>query len=140
MKCATIILIYFSYLLYVYTLLFTLLFILIIYFMKTYNKIWTKFETHALAFSLLRKHLYPNYWVRGDYKLETLQGDIVLFKPAYGEPVLKLIIQVEASNAGHTKSWENSVDLVGKYGDVQILRITGGEAAYNIRNIVTPYL
>lgn len=136
MKCATIILIYFSYLLYVYT----LLFILIIYFMKTYNKIWTKFETHALAFSLLRKHLYPNYWVRGDYKLGTLQGDIVLFKPSYGEPVLKLIIQVEASNAGHTKSWENSVDLVGKYDGVQILKITGGEAAYNIRNIVTPYL
>jgi hypothetical protein len=108
--------------------------------MKTYNKIWTKFETHALAFSLLRKHLYPNYWVRGDYKLGTLQGDIVLFKPSYGEPVLKLIIQVESSNAGHTKSWENSVDLVGKYDGVQILKITGGEAAYNIRNIVTPYL
>lgn len=109
--------------------------------MEKYNKIWTKFETHALAYSLLRKNLYPHFLVRGEYKLDTLRGDIVVFKAVYGkEPILKLIIQVKPSEAPHTKSLADSVSVVGEYNNVPILEITGGEAAYNIRNLVAPYL
>ena len=106
-----------------------------------YNKIWTKFETHALAFSLLRKNLYPHFLVRGDYKLETVRGDIVIFKAVYmKDPILKCIIQIQASDATHTKTWQDSHSVIDHYGDVPIIQIVGGEAAYNIRNIVAPYL
>lgn len=106
-----------------------------------YNKVWTKFETHALAYSLLRKNLYPQFLVRGDYKLTTLHGDIVIFKALYGkDPLLKLIIQVKTSDASHTKDWRDSHTVIGHYEEVPILEIVGGEAAYNIRNIVAPYL
>lgn len=106
-----------------------------------YNKIWTKFETHALAYSLLRKNLYPHFLVRGDYKLDTLRGDIVIFKAVYmKEPILKLIIQVRASDASHTRDWRDNHAVVDHYGEIPIIEIVGGEAAYNIRNIVAPYL
>lgn len=106
-----------------------------------YNKIWTKFETHALAYSLLRKNLYPHFLVRGDYKLDTIRGDIVIFKAVYmKEPILKIIIQVKASDSTHTKTWQDSHSIVGEYEGVPIIEIVGGEAAYNIRNIIAPYL
>lgn len=107
-----------------------------------YNKVWTRFETQALAFSLLRKNLYPEYWIRGDYKLGTLQADIAIFKPAYppAEPVLKLILQVKASNASHTNNLTNDAKIIGDYKGTPILEIIGGEAAYNVRNMVQPYL
>lgn len=109
--------------------------------MENYNKVWTQFETHALAFSLLRKNLYPNYWIRGDYKLEKMRGDIVIFKPLYMKPpVLKLIIQVKASDSSHTKAWNESHQIVGNYEGVPVIEIIGGEAAYNIRNIVAQHL
>lgn len=107
----------------------------------SYNKIWTKFETQALAYSLLRKHLYPHYLVRGDYKLDKVRGDIVIFKANYEtDPTLKLIIQVVASKTPHDTNPTLDHTILDPYYDLPIIQIRGGEAAYNILKIVNKYL
>ena len=110
--------------------------------MTTYNKIWTKFETQALAYSLLRKHLYPQYLVRGDYKLDQLRADIAIFKANYGtEPTLRLVIHVAASKAPHeTTNKTGDHELLTEYQGIPVIKICGGEPAYNILKIVSPYL
>lgn len=105
--------------------------------MENYNKVWTKFETQALAYSLLRKQLYPQYLIRGDYKLDTIRADIAIFKANYQqEPTLKLIVQVQRSDSEHTKGKVGIYTELPYYGDIPVIEIKGGEAAFNIRNIV----
>ena len=110
--------------------------------MFTYNKIWTKFETQALAYSLLRKNLYPQYLVRGDYKLDTLRADIAIFKANYGaEPTLRLILQVVASKSPHESTNKTAThENLTPHQGIPVIRICGGEPAYNILNIVSSYL
>ena len=66
---------------------------------------WTEFELHSAIFGTLRKNLYPEYLVRGEYVFITkdniqLRPDIAIFLPKQGKPAeLKLIIEIKAEHA-----------------------------------------
>jgi hypothetical protein len=98
-----------------------------------YSKIWTQFETQALAFAILRKQLYPTYLVRGD------QTGIRVYKPTLDtmNPVLELIVLVEASTSAEESS---SQVLPPEDEGVPILKVRGGSTAYNVVALVKPLL
>lgn len=97
-----------------------------------YSKLWTQFETQSLAFAVLRKQLYPEYLVRGDY------GNIRIYKPTVdtNNPILKLIVKVEASpNASDSRS-----ELLPAQDNIPVLLLVGGTMAYSVVDLVKPYL
>ncbi len=64
--------------------------------MENYTQSWTQFEIHSLAFSVLRKHLYPAFLIRGDFQLEGCRANIAIFKARKNQPpVLKAIVEVK---------------------------------------------
>lgn len=93
-----------------------------------YSTLWTQFETQSLAFGMLRKALYPQYLVRGDF------GKIKIYKAGEDKnnPLFVLTINVHASTKkeddGFYKIDENEYNLVG------------GTSAYNIVMLVVPEL
>lgn len=102
-----------------------------------YKKQWSEFEVQALAFGILRKNLYPTYFVRGEYKFDKCRVDIAIFKATEGEPELKLIIEVKKSSlsrgTGQQIRYEASTGVPCVY-------LRGGEAAYKVMELVAPYL
>jgi hypothetical protein len=103
-----------------------------------YNKQWSEFEVQALAYGILRKNLYPNYLVRGEYKFETCRFDIAIFKANKdSEPTLKVVLEVKKSPKGKTTSQgERYTSVAG----VPCIYIRGGEDAYKVLELVHPYL
>lgn len=103
-----------------------------------YKKTWSEFEVHSLAFSILRKNLYPDYLVRGEYKFDTRRVDIAIFK-AYPdrEPELKLVIEVKKSPLGTRTAQGERYSLIT---GVPCLYVRGGDEAYKVLDLVTPYL
>lgn len=93
-----------------------------------YSSLWTQFETQSLAFGMLRKALYPQYLVRGDY------GKIEIYRATLDRnaPVHVLTIHVHAS----TKKED---DRFYKVGDKEF-NLVGGESARNIVMKVVPEL
>lgn len=104
----------------------------------SYKKTWSEFEVQALAYSILRKNLYPDYLVRGEYKFPKSRVDIAVFKAHQDrEPELKVIIEVKkSSNSRSTSQGEKYTEITG----VPCVYVRGGEDAYNILNLVTPHL
>lgn len=103
-----------------------------------YKKQWTEFEVQALAYSILRKNLYPNFLIRGEYKFDKCRCDIAIFK-AFKEkdPELVLVVEVKKSPNGYSESQGTRYsELLG----VPCVYVRGGEDAYNILNLVTPHL
>lgn len=103
-----------------------------------YKQSWSEFEVQSLAFGILRKHLYPNYLVRGEYKFTKCRADIAIFKAHKDkEPELKLIVEIKKSKNGtSTAQGLRYQELTG----VPCVYIRGGEDAYNVINIVSEYL
>jgi len=104
-----------------------------------YKKQWSEFEVQALAYGILRKNLYPEYLVRGEYKFDKCRVDIAIFKAHkdFSEPTLKVVIEVKKSSTGTTVSQGN------RYSDelqVPCIYIRGGDEAYHILDMVTPHL
>lgn len=106
--------------------------------MNNYKSQWTEFEVQSLAFSILRKHLYPNYLVRGEYKFPGCRVDIAIFKAHFDkEPELKLILEIKKSETGTgTGQQIRYQELCG----APCIYIRGGKDAYNVLNLVQPYL
>lgn len=104
----------------------------------TYKKQWTEFEVQALAYSILRKNLYPEYLVRGEYKFTGMRADIAIFKAHPDkEPELKIIVEIKKSSVGTTtRQGERYESLTG----VPCIYIRGGEEAYKVLELVRPYL
>lgn len=103
-----------------------------------YKKQWSEFEVQSLAYSILRKNLYPDYLVRGEYKFETCRFDIAVFKAHPDqEPELKLVIEVKKSPTGWTTAQASRYSDVAK---VPCIYIRGGEQAYKVVEMVQPYL
>lgn len=70
-----------------------------------YKAQWSEFEVQSLAFGILRKHLYPDYLVRGEYKFPTCRADIAIFKAHKDkEPELVLLVEVKKSSTGTSTS------------------------------------
>lgn len=96
--------------------------------MKKYSSLWTQFETQSLAFGLLRKALYPQYLIRGDF------GKIEIYKAMLDKnnPLHVLTLNVHASTKkeddGFFQLSENEFNLVG------------GQSAKNIVMLVVPKL
>lgn len=103
-----------------------------------YKKQWSEFEVQALAYGILRKNLYPDYLVRGEYKFEKCRFDIAIFKAhPEKEPELRLVIEVKKNPNGYTTTQGS------RYSDaagVPCLYIRGGEEAYKVMETVQEYL
>ena len=103
-----------------------------------YSKQWTHFEVQSLAFGILRKHLFPTYLVRGNYKFPTVRADIAIFKnhPSQ-EPELKLVIKVEPTNVSldcsEGVSWSRELGVPHVY-------IRSGTEAYKCLDFIRPLL
>jgi hypothetical protein len=111
-------------------------FILGIYFM--YKKQWSEFEVQALAYGILRKNLYPNFLVRGEYKFDKCRADIAIFRAFKDtDPELVLVVEVKKNPAGTaTAQGIRYEELLG----VPCVYIRGGDEAYKVLNAVAPYL
>lgn len=116
-----------------------------------YSSSWSEFEVQSLAFSILRKALYPKYLVRGEFffpkdNLEayplSAKGskiDIVIFKPWEDKkpPVPILLIEVKKGDKSEsTTQGENYSKRIG----VPCIYCRGQKDAYNILELVQPYL
>lgn len=103
-----------------------------------YKKQWSEFEVQALAYGILRKNLYPNYLVRGEYKFETCRFDIAIFKAHPDkEPELKVVLEIKKSPKGHSISQGERYESAA---GVPCVYIRGGEEAYQVLQKVKPYL
>ncbi len=103
-----------------------------------YSKQWTHFEVQTLAFGILRKHLFPAYLVRGDYKFPTVRADIAIFKNyPTRDPELKLVIKVEPTNTSSDisegLSWSRELGVPYVY-------IRSGHEAYKCLDFIRPLL
>lgn len=104
----------------------------------SYKAQWTEFEVQALAYGILRKHLYPNYLVRGEYKFNHCRCDIAIFKTHLDrEPELKLVIEVKKSAHGLATSqgerYTNELNVPHVY-------IRGVDDAYKVLDKIAIHL
>jgi hypothetical protein len=106
--------------------------------MEKYKAQWTEFEVQSLAYGILRKHLYPGYLVRGEYKFPSCRTDIAVFKAHKDkEPELKFVIEIKKSSTGEaTKQGERYEDLLG----VPCIYVRGADEAYKVLSKVSEYL
>lgn len=104
----------------------------------TYKTTPTEFEVQSLAFGILRKNLYPEYLIRGEYKFTKMRADIAIFKAHLDkEPELKLILEVKKNpNGEYTAQGERYTSLTG----IPCLYIRGYNDAYKVLEIISPYL
>ena len=103
-----------------------------------YKKQWTEFEVQSLAFGILRKTLYPDYLVRGEYKFPGCRVDIAIFKSHKNrDPELKLVVEVKKSTNGTAEGQKIRYE---KLLNVPCVYVRGGEDAYKVVELVQPYL
>lgn len=104
-----------------------------------YKAQWSEFEVQSLAFGILRKNLYPEYLIRGEYKFPTLRADIAIFKAMEDRehPELRCIVEVKKSSQGQsTAQAERYTEALG----VPVVYVRGGPDAYKVLDLVKPYL
>lgn len=115
-------------------------FILFIYYriIMEYKKKWSEFEVQALAYGILRKNLYPNFLVRGEYKFDKCRCDIAIFRAFKDkDPELVLVIEVKKNPEGTTISQGTRYeDLLG----VPCIYVRGAEDAYKVLNLIAPHI
>jgi hypothetical protein len=103
-----------------------------------YKKQWSEFEVQSLAFGILRKNLYPNYLVRGEYKFPKMRADIAIFKAHPDkEPELMLIVEVKKISTGTGTGQQVRYEAIT---GVPCVYVRGGEDAYNVMSLVAPHL
>lgn len=96
--------------------------------MKKYSSLWTQFETQSLAFGMLRKALYPQYLVRGDF------GKIEIYKATEDKtnPIHVLTLNVHASTKREDDMFYQT--------DTNVFNLVGGQSAQNVVMHVVPEL
>ena len=106
-----------------------------------YKSQWTEFEVQSLAYSILRKHLYPTYWVRGEYQFPQCRVDIAIFKPTSKDdkdPTLVCVVEVKKTVDGY--DYCNQQKRYSALLGVPCVYIKGGKEAYNALDLVSPHL
>lgn len=103
-----------------------------------YKPKWSEFEVQSLAYGLLRKNLYPNFLVRGEYKFDKCRCDIAIFKAFKDkDPELVLVVEVKKSAIGTSENQGTRYeDLLG----VPCVYVRGTDDAYKVLNLVAPHL
>ena len=105
---------------------------------NNYKAQWTEFEVQSLAYGILRKHLYPGYLVRGEYRFDRCRTDIAVFKAHKDkEPELKLIIEIKKSSNGIS---ENQGMRYEKLLGVPCIYIRGVDEAYKVLSRISEHL
>ena len=104
-----------------------------------YRTTWSEFEVQSLAFGILRKNLYPDYLVRGEYKFEHCRVDIAIWKPTPDKREADLICVVEVKKRANGNSKLQEAKYQQLLG-VPVVFIQGGNDAYNAVELVKPYL
>lgn len=106
--------------------------------MENYKQQWTEFEVQSLAYGILRKHLYPGYLVRGEYKFPNCRTDIAVFKAHKDqEPELMFVVEIKKNPSGAaTAQGERYEDLL----NVPCIYIRGVDEAYKVLQKVTMHL
>lgn len=96
-----------------------------------YKKQWSEFEVQALAYGILRKNLYPEYLVRGEYKFDRCRVDIAIFKTTEDRenPILKCVVEIKKSSTGYATA--QGMRYEEELG-VPCIYIRGGEEAYQV--------
>lgn len=103
-----------------------------------YKQQWTEFEVQSLAYGILRKHLYPGYLVRGEYKFPECRTDIAIFKANKDSPPeLKVVVEVKKSMNGTSISQGERYEELLK---VPCVYIRGADEAYKVLSKVSEYL
>lgn len=99
----------------------------------------SEFEVQSLAFGILRKHLYPAYLVRGEYKFPKMRADIAIFKATEDKdnPELKLIVEVKKNPLGTGIS--QKIRYEGLL-DVPCIYVRGYDDAYKVLSLVEEFL
>ena len=106
-----------------------------------YKAQWTEFEVQSLTYAILRKHLYPTYWVRGEYHFPHCRVDIAIFKPASSkdeDPTLVCVVEVKKTADGY--DYSNQQKRYSALLGVPCVYIRGGKDAYNALDLVSPHL
>ncbi len=104
-----------------------------------YRTSWSEFEVQSLAFAILRKNLYPDYLVRGEYKFDNCRVDIAIWKPTSDRRQAELICVVEVKKHANGNSKVQEAKYQALLG-VPVIFIQGGNDAYNALDLVRPYL
>lgn len=106
--------------------------------MNNYKAQWTEFEVQSLAYGILRKHLYPSYLVRGEYKFPGCRCDIAIFKAHQDkDPTLVCVVEIKKNpETWATSQGERYETLLG----VPCVYVRGGEQAYKVLSMVIPHL
>jgi len=111
-----------------------------------YSHSWTEFEVQSLAYSILHKTLYPKFIVRGEYffpKTEIQRGcklDIAIFLPGKYKDPPKLILIIEVKKGQKSKSEKQGKRYSDRLNGIPYLYIRGKEDAYNVLNLIQPYI
>lgn len=104
----------------------------------TYKSTPSEFEVQSLAFGILRKNLYPEYLIRGEYKFPKMRADIAIFKAHPDkEPELKLIVEVKKNPNSRTVSQSLRYEEITS---CPCIYIRGYDDAYKVLSLVTPHL
>ncbi len=110
-----------------------------------YSHSWSEFEVKALAYSILRKALYPKFLVRGEFKFPKTQEvrgcrlDIALFLPGIEKQAPVLILAIEVKKGIKSRS-EKQGKRYSELLQVPCIYIRGKEDAFNVLNLVQSYL
>lgn len=104
-----------------------------------YKGTWSEFEVQSLAFSILRKNLYPDYFIRGEYKFPYCRVDIAVWKPTDDRSKANLICVLEVKKTANGKS-TSQAERYNQLLNVPVIYIRGSEDAYNVLALVKPYL
>lgn len=103
-----------------------------------YTQRWSEFEVQSLAYGILRKHLYPDFLVRGEYNFPGCRVDIAIFRAHKDkDPELLLVIEVKKSAKSTTISQGARYST---FLNVPCIYVRGVDDAYKIMEHVHPYL
>ena len=120
-----------------------------------YSHSWTEFEVQALAYGILRKALYPEFIVRGEFffprgkksildptrhKVQSgYKIDIVIFRPGIDKipplPILLIEVKKGIKSISITQGERYQKEL-----GIPCIYIRGKEDAFNVLQLVQEYL
>ena len=112
-----------------------------------YSHSWSEFEVQSLAYTILRKALYPKFLIRGEFKFSKnycsqsrgCRVDIAIFTPWIEQAPPKLLLVIEVKKGIKSRSetqGKRYSDLLG----VPYLYIRGKTDAFNILELIQPYI
>lgn len=120
--------------------------------LKWFDYSWTEFEVQALAYGILRKALFPEFMVRGEYCFKRDKNneilplssgacfiDIAIFRQEKERTIPKPVLLIEVKKGTKSvceKQGKRYSTLIG----VPCVYVRGQQEAYNVMTKVYPYI